>query len=191
MSFPSAPASAFSPSKKPNKKSPQNKQKLRASKLPRSYNSQYELPGKETPGLDFEIFEDPRCAICDGDLPPVEGRKYFLSFPFPLPSHSPLFPSYWYPNPAPTYLLPQLCASCHLQVTQLKHEREKLQRQKQLDELREALEAVSAQAELQRVLSAGNRRLRGEIEEIERDIGVLGEEASGEVREGEVRDREG
>ncbi|KAM0143347.1 hypothetical protein ACHAP3_001484 [Botrytis cinerea] len=165
MSFPPAPASAFSPSKKPNKKSPQNKQKLRASKLPRSYNSQYELPGKETPGLDFEIFEDPRCAICDGDLPPVEGP--------------------------PTYLLPQLCASCHLQVTQLKHEREKLQRQKQLDELREALEAVSAQAELQRVLSAGNRRLRGEIEEIERDIGVLGEEASGEVREGEVRDREG
>ena len=40
-------------------------------------------------------------------------------------------------------------------------------------------------------MSAGNRRLRGEIEEIERDIGVLGEEASGEVREGEVRDREG
>ncbi|TEY60679.1 hypothetical protein BOTCAL_0178g00030 [Botryotinia calthae] len=159
MSFPSAPAS--SPSKSSPQKSSKNKQKPRPNKLPRSYNSQFELPGKETSGLDFEIFEDPRCAICDGDLPPVEGPQ--------------------------THLLPQLCASCHLQVTQLKHEREKLQRQKQLDELREALEAVSAQAELQRVLSDGNQRLRGEFEEIEREIGVLGEE----VREGEERDREG
>lgn len=92
MSSPSA--SAFSPSKDPNKKSSKNKQKPRANKLPRSHKSQYELPSKETPGLDFEIFEDPRCAICDGDLPPAEGRKYFPSLPFPF-------------SPLPFILIPQ------------------------------------------------------------------------------------
>ncbi|KAF5870477.1 uncharacterized protein Bfra_009865 [Botrytis fragariae] len=150
MSFPSASVPASSPSKNTNKKPSKNNKNSRADNLTGSYNSQYALPGKETSGLNFEIFEDPRCAICDGDLPPTEGPQ----------SHT----------------LPQLCAPCHLQLTHLKNEREKLlrqQRQKQLDQMHEALEAVSAQAELRRVLTDGNERLRGEIVEIEREIGGL------------------
>lgn len=51
--------------------------------------------------------------------------------------------------------------------------------------MHEALEAVSAQAELRRVLTDGNERLRGEIEEIEREIGGVQEGASEETsREG-------
>ncbi|TGO25700.1 hypothetical protein BPAE_0074g00090 [Botrytis paeoniae] len=156
MSFPSASAPASSPSKISNKNPSKHKKNSRADNLTGGYNSQYVLPGKETSGLDFEIFEDPRCAICDGDLPPIQGPQ--------------------------SHLLPQLCAPCHLQVTHLKNEREKLlrqQRQKQLDQMHEALEAVSAQAELRWVLTDGNERLRGEIEEIEREIGGL----EGGVRE--------
>lgn len=74
MSFPSAPAS--SPSKNPHKEPSKNKKFSRADNLPGSYKSQYALSGTETSGHDFEIFEDPRCAICDGDLPPTEGRKF-------------------------------------------------------------------------------------------------------------------
>ncbi|TGO44480.1 hypothetical protein BCON_0511g00040 [Botryotinia convoluta] len=158
MSFPSAPAS--SPSKNTNKKSSKNQKNSRADNLTGSYNSQYALPGKETSGLDFEIFEDSRCAICDGDLPPIEGPQ--------------------------SHLTPQLCAACHLQVTHLKNEREKLlrqQRKKQLDQMHEALEAVSAQAELRRVLTDGNERLRGEIEEIVSEIGGLEGGVSGEREE--------
>ncbi|KAF7941923.1 uncharacterized protein EAE97_006760 [Botrytis byssoidea] len=159
MSFPSAPAS--SPSRNLPKKPSKNKKSSRADNLPGSSNSQYALPGSETSGYDFEIFEDPRCAICDGDLPPTERPQ--------------------------SHLTPQLCASCHLQVTHLKNEREKLlrqQRKKQLAQMHEALEAVSAQAELRRVLTDGNERLRGEIEEIEREMeglqGGVSEEMSRE-----------
>ncbi|KAF7950323.1 hypothetical protein EAE96_007610 [Botrytis aclada] len=167
MSFPSAPASS-SPQTS-TKHSTKTKQNPRANNLPGSHKSQYELPDKETSGLDFEIFEDPRCAICDGDLPPTQGPQ--------------------------SHLIPQLCASCHMQVTHLKNEREKLlrqQRKTQLDQLHEALEAVSAQAELRRVLTDGNERLRGEIEEIEREIGEIAELEDGGVRqEREERGREG
>ncbi|KAF7891193.1 uncharacterized protein EAF02_001518 [Botrytis sinoallii] len=163
MSFPSAPAS--SPPKNPHKKPSKNKNPSRADHRTGSYDSQYTLRGKESSSLEFEIFEDPRCAICDGDLPPIEGPQ--------------------------SHLTPQLCASCHLQVTHLKNEREKIlrrQREKQLVQLHEALEAISAQAELRQVLMDGNERLRGEIEEIEREMGGL----EGGVREeSEERSREG
>ncbi|KAF7890813.1 uncharacterized protein EAF01_010622 [Botrytis porri] len=174
MSFPSVSTStstststfASSSSKLTHQKPTKNKKHSRANNPTGTHQNQYTLPGPETSGLDFEIFEDPRCAICDADLPPIEGP------------HTPL--------------LPQLCASCHLQVTQLKNERAKIlrqQREKQLREMHEALEAVSAQAELRRVLMDGNERLRAEIEEIGRERGEI-EEVGREEREERREERE-
>ncbi|APA15703.1 hypothetical protein sscle_15g104730 [Sclerotinia sclerotiorum 1980 UF-70] len=105
--------------------------------------------------LGFAIFEDARCAICDGDLDPRQNTLHITSKPNP-----PI----------------QLCIPCQKQITHLKLEYEILKREKrerQIEELKQAIETYAAQAELKEVLKEGNRVLRGEIEEIG-GLGLMG-----------------
>ncbi|KAF7861918.1 hypothetical protein EAF04_007799 [Stromatinia cepivora] len=154
MSFPTD----FTQSSNKKKK---NNQKTGAKKCFGRYNSNYTLPSIDMSTLGFEIFEDARCAICDGDLDPKQ-------------------------NNPPTPHVPQLCHPCQDQIAHLKLEYEALKREKrehQIGELDKAIEAHHAQEELKKVLSDGNRVLRGEIEVIERGVRVQ-EGVNAEVRRG-------
>ncbi|ESZ94322.1 hypothetical protein SBOR_5318 [Sclerotinia borealis F-4128] len=139
----------------------------------RTYNSanDYILPSIDTSTLDFEIFEDARCAVCDGDLDPRQ--------PEALPQ-----------------ILPDLCRACQKQVAQLQLEQEhiaKEKRKRQMRGIQAAIDAQLAQSELCKVLVDGNEKLRGEIEEIERQILVQEErnEVLRRFREEELRGSEG